>query len=262
MTNETDVLMPAPITYAQSVRYSVRLKCVKWHPAMVAKPGCKKAVSLPVRTTAKSSVSTPWFSTQHAEDIDLKKSLQEAVMEEIKPILPSEWLNTTKFFINPTGRFVIGGPMGDCGLTGRKIIVDTYGGMASVTAARFSGVKIRLVDRSGSLRCACWRREKHRGASGRIAVKSVPLRYRRVAEPTSIMVETFGTEKCLPTVDSLVREFFDLRPYGLIQMLICCTRFTKKLRLTATSVAKLPMENRQSANSLRDAAGLEIIARA
>lgn len=160
------------------------------------------------------------LSTQHSEDID-QKSLQEAVMEEIiKPVLPTEWLTaSTKFFINPTGRFVIGGPMGDCGLTGRKIIVDTYGGMARHGGGAFSGKDPSKVDRSAAY--AARYVAKNIVAAGLADRCEIQVSYAiGVAEPTSIMVETFGTEK-VPSeqLTLLVREFFDLRPYGLIQML-------------------------------------------
>ncbi len=142
-------------------------------------------------------------------------------MEEIiKPILPTEWLNaSTKFFINPTGRFVIGGPMGDCGLTGRKIIVDTYGGMARHGGGAFSGKDPSKVDRSAAY--AARYVAKNIVAAGLADRCEIQVSYAiGVAEPTSIMVETFGTEK-VPSeqLTLLVREFFDLRPYGLIQML-------------------------------------------
>ncbi|MGF0295488.1 methionine adenosyltransferase domain-containing protein, partial [Escherichia coli] len=157
---------------------------------------------------------------QHAEDID-QKSLQEAVMEEIiKPILPTEWLNaSTKFFINPTGRFVIGGPMGDCGLTGRKIIVDTYGGMARHGGGAFSGKDPSKVDRSAAY--AARYVAKNIVAAGLADRCEIQVSYAiGVAEPTSIMVETVGTEKVSSAQLTMpVREFFGLRPFALIQLL-------------------------------------------
>ncbi|SQJ13492.1 S-adenosylmethionine synthase [Salmonella enterica subsp. enterica] len=142
--NETDVLMPAPITYAH--RLVQRQAEVRKNGTLPwLRPDAKSQVTFQYDDGKIVGIDAVVLSTQHAEDID-QKSLQEAVMEEIiKPILPSEWLNTsTKFFINPTGRFVIGGPMGDCGLTGRKIIVDTYGGNGASRRRRPSPVKIRL----------------------------------------------------------------------------------------------------------------------
>jgi hypothetical protein len=188
------------------------------------------------------------LSTQHSEDISLK-DLQEAVMEEIiKPVLPAEWLSaSTKYHINPTGRFVIGGPMGDCGLTGRKIIVDTYGGMARHGGGAFSGKDPSKVDRSAAY--AARYVAKNIVAAGLADRCEIQVSYAiGVAEPTSIMVETFGTEK-VPTeqLTLLVREFFDLRPYGLIQMMVCCSRSTAKLQLTVTSARALPLgSDRQS----------------
>lgn len=256
-TNETDVLMPAPITYAH--RLVQRQAEVR---KMAPRHGCvrmQKARSLSSMTTAKSSVSTPWFSTQHAEDID-QKSLQEAVMEEIiKPILPSEWLNTsTKFFINPTGRFVIGGPMGDCGLTGRKIIVDTYGGMARHGGGAFSGKDPSKVDRSAAY--AARYVAKNIVAAGLADRCEIQVSYAiGVAEPTSIMVETFGTEKVpAEQLILLVREFFDLRPYGLIQMLDLLHPIYKETAAYGHfGRENFPWEKTDKAQLLRDAAGLK-----
>lgn len=159
-------------------------------------------------------------------------------MEEIiKPVLPAEWLNEqTKYFINPTGRFVIGGPMGDCGLTGRKIIVDTYGGMARHGGGAFSGKDPSKVDRSAAY--AARYVAKNIVAAGLADRCEIQVSYAiGVAEPTSIMVETFGTEK-VPTAQLilLVREFFDLRPYGLIQMLDLLHPIYQKRLLMVTLV--------------------------
>jgi len=147
--------------------------------------------------------------------------LREAVMEEIiKPVLPAEWLSKeTKFFINPTGRFVIGGPMGDCGLTGRKIIVDTYGGAARHGGGAFSGKDPSKVDRSAAY--AARYVAKNIVAAGMADRCEIQLSYAiGVADPTSIMVETFGTEKVShDIIIEAVRQFFDLRPYGLQEML-------------------------------------------
>lgn len=256
-TNETDVLMPAPITYAH--RLVQRQAEVRKNGTLPWLRPDAKARSLSSMTTAKSSVSTPWFSTQHAEDID-QKSLQEAVMEEIiKPILPSEWLNTsTKFFINPTGRFVIGGPMGDCGLTGRKIIVDTYGGMARHGGGAFSGKDPSKVDRSAAY--AARYVAKNIVAAGLADRCEIQVSYAiGVAEPTSIMVETFGTEKVpAEQLILLVREFFDLRPYGLIQMLDLLHPIYKETAAYGHfGRENFPWEKTDKAQLLRDAAGLK-----
>lgn len=198
------------------------------------------------------------LSTQHAEDID-QKSLQEAVMEEIiKPILPTEWLNaSTKFFINPTGRFVIGGPMGDCGLTGRKIIVDTYGGMARHGGGAFSGKDPSKVDRSAAYAARCGEEHRCRRLADRCEIQvSYAI---GVAEPTSIMVETFGTEK-VPSeqLTLLVREFFDLRPYGLIQMLDLLHPIYKETAAYGHFGREhFPWEKTDKAALLREAAGLK-----
>ncbi|WCE30142.1 methionine adenosyltransferase [Vibrio sp. SCSIO 43137] len=218
-TNETDVLMPAPITYS--------------HLLVQKQAEVRKNGTLPwLRPDAKSQVTFQYdqgkivgidavvLSTQHCDSISTP-DLREAVMEEIiKPVLPSEWLNKeTNFFINPTGRFVIGGPMGDCGLTGRKIIVDTYGGAARHGGGAFSGKDPSKVDRSAAY--AARYVAKNIVAAGLADRCEIQLSYAiGVADPTSIMVETFGTEKVShDIIIEAVRQFFDLRPYGLQEML-------------------------------------------
>ncbi|MBS0002309.1 MAG: methionine adenosyltransferase, partial [Thioalkalivibrio sp.] len=160
------------------------------------------------------------LSTQHAPEIG-QEQLVEAVMEEIiKPVLGQEWLHEdTRFHINPTGRFVTGGPMGDCGLTGRKIIVDTYGGMARHGGGAFSGKDPSKVDRSAAY--ACRYVAKNIVAAGLAERCEVQVSYAiGVAEPTSIAVETFGTGKVDESqLTALVRKHFDLRPYGILKML-------------------------------------------
>ncbi|MCF7364263.1 methionine adenosyltransferase [Vibrio plantisponsor] len=218
-TNETDVLMPAPITYS--------------HLLVQKQAEVRKNGTLPwLRPDAKSQVTFQYdqgkivgidavvLSTQHCDSISTP-DLREAVMEEIiKPVLPAEWLSKeTKFFINPTGRFVIGGPMGDCGLTGRKIIVDTYGGAARHGGGAFSGKDPSKVDRSAAY--AARYVAKNIVAAGMADRCEIQLSYAiGVADPTSIMVETFGTEKVShDIIIEAVRQFFDLRPYGLQEML-------------------------------------------
>ena len=218
-TNETEVLMPAAITYAHrlmekqaEVRKSGKLAWLR--------PDAKSQVTLKYEDNKIVGVDAVVLSTQHSEEVS-QKEIYEGVMEEIiKPILPSEWLSQqTKYFINPTGRFVIGGPMGDCGLTGRKIIVDTYGGAARHGGGAFSGKDPSKVDRSAAY--AARYVAKNIVAAGLADRCEIQLSYAiGVAEPTSIMVETFGTGKVSNEVlIKLVREFFDLRPYGLIKML-------------------------------------------
>ncbi|MGK2946118.1 MAG: methionine adenosyltransferase [Candidatus Malihini olakiniferum] len=218
-TNETDVLMPAPITYAHRLvqrQAEVRKKgTLPW-----LHPDAKSQVTFQYDNGKIVGIGEVILSTQHAEDI-AQNDLHEAVMEEIiKPVLPSKWLSSsTKFFINPTGRFVIGGPMGDCGLTGRKIIVDTYGGAARHGGGAFSGKDPSKVDRSAAY--AARYVAKNIVAAALADRCEIQVSYAiGIAEPTSLMIETFGTEK-IPAerLTQLVREFFDLRPYGLIQML-------------------------------------------
>lgn len=218
-SNETDVLMPAPITYSHRLvkRQSEVRKdgILEW-----LRPDAKSQVTFAYENGKPVGIDAVVLSTQHCESIG-EKELQEAVMEEIiKPVLPSEWLNAdTKFFINPTGRFVIGGPMGDCGLTGRKIIVDTYGGMARHGGGAFSGKDPSKVDRSAAY--AGRYVAKNIVAAGLAERCEIQVSYAiGVAEPTSISVETFGTGRVdNATLTDLVKAHFDLRPYGLIKML-------------------------------------------
>jgi S-adenosylmethionine synthetase len=219
-SNETSVLMPAPITYA--------------HRLMQRQAEVRKSGLLPfLRPDAKSQVTFRYddkgqpcaieavvLSTQHSPDVS-EKALHEAVMEEIiKPVLPAAWLSDkTQYFINPTGRFIIGGPMGDCGLTGRKIIVDSYGGMARHGGGAFSGKDPSKVDRSAAY--AGRYVAKNLVAAGLVDRCEIQVSYAiGVAEPTSISLNTFGTGKVSDdTMIELVREHFDLRPKGLIEML-------------------------------------------
>jgi S-adenosylmethionine synthetase len=218
-TNETDVLMPAAITLAHrlvkkqaQVRKSGKLPWLR--------PDAKSQVTLRYENNVPVGLEAVVLSTQHQEDVRTK-DLREAVVEEIlKPVLPAKWIDKrTKYHINPTGRFVIGGPVGDCGLTGRKIIVDTYGGFARHGGGAFSGKDPSKVDRSAAY--AARYVAKNIVAAGLAARCEVQLSYAiGVAEPTSIMVETFGTGK-LPDkrLTQIVRAHFDLTPYGLREML-------------------------------------------
>lgn len=257
-TNETEVLMPAPITYS--------------HRLMERQAHVRKTGVLPwLRPDAKSQVTFIYdnhkivgidavvLSTQHAEDI-AQKDLQEAVMEHIiKPVLPAEWLsNNTKYFINPTGRFVIGGPMGDCGLTGRKIIVDTYGGAARHGGGAFSGKDPSKVDRSAAY--AARYVAKNIVAAGLADRCELQISYAiGIAEPTSIMIETFGTEKVsFDIITKVVREFFDLRPYGLIKMLDLLQPFYQQTAAYGHfGREQFPWEKTDKATLLREAAGLK-----
>ena len=257
-TNETEVLMPAAITYAHrlmekqaEVRKSGKLAWLR--------PDAKSQVTLKYEDNKIVGVDAVVLSTQHSEEVS-QKEIYEGVMEEIiKPILPSEWLSQqTKYFINPTGRFVIGGPMGDCGLTGRKIIVDTYGGAARHGGGAFSGKDPSKVDRSAAY--AARYVAKNIVVAGLADRCEIQLSYAiGVAEPTSIMVETFGTGKVSNEVlVKLVREFFDLRPYGLIKML---NLIQPIYRQTAAyghfGREQFPWEKVDRAEELRAAAGLK-----
>jgi S-adenosylmethionine synthetase len=220
-TNETAVLMPAPITYAHRLverQSEMRKKRVlPW-----LRPDAKSQVTLRYENGVVTGIDAVVLSTQH--DPDIKQSdLIEAVMENIlQPVLPKAWLDKCpqhNIHINPTGSFVIGGPVGDCGLTGRKIIVDTYGGAARHGGGAFSGKDPSKVDRSAAY--AGRYVAKNIVAAGLADRCEIQISYAiGVAEPTSISIETFGTAKIdEEKIASLVREHFDLRPYGILQML-------------------------------------------
>ena len=218
-TDETDVLMPAPITLSH--RLVKRQSEVRKSGALPwLRPDAKSQVTLRYEDDRPTGIAAVVLSTQHSPEIPIER-LREAVMEEIlKPVLPSEWIGAdTKFHINPTGRFVVGGPVGDCGLTGRKIIVDTYGGYARHGGGAFSGKDPSKVDRSAAY--AARYVAKNIVAAGLAKRCEVQVSYAiGVAEPTSIMVESFGTSRLSgEQLTALVRRHFDLTPYGLRQML-------------------------------------------
>lgn len=218
-SNETDVLMPAPITYSHRLvqrQAEVRKQgTLDW-----LRPDAKSQLSFRYEDDKPVAIDAVVLSTQHREGIK-HSDLQEAVMEEIiKPVLPQKWLSKdTKYFINPTGNFVIGGPMGDCGLTGRKIIVDTYGGMARHGGGAFSGKDPSKVDRSAAY--AGRYVAKNIVAAGLADRCEIQISYAiGVAEPTSISINTFGTGKISEErLTELVRNHFDLRPVGILNML-------------------------------------------
>jgi S-adenosylmethionine synthetase len=218
-TNETDVLMPAAITLAHRL-VERQAKVRKQGKLPELRPDAKSQVTLRYENDRPVAIEAVVLSTQHSDDISTKK-LREAVTEEILlPVLPKKWLHKgTKFHINPTGRFVIGGPVGDCGLTGRKIIVDTYGGFARHGGGAFSGKDPSKVDRSAAY--AARYVAKNIVAAGLADRCEVQVSYAiGVAEPTSVMVETFGTGKVSrEKLTQLVRRHFDLTPYGLREML-------------------------------------------
>ncbi|MDH4319387.1 MAG: methionine adenosyltransferase, partial [Desulfobulbaceae bacterium] len=217
--NETKVLMPMPITYAHrlvkqqsEVRKAGKLSWLR--------PDAKSQVTIQYVDKKPARIDTVVLSTQHSPDISYE-DLKEAVMEEIiKPILPASMIDAnTKYFINPTGRFVIGGPVGDCGVTGRKIIVDTYGGMGSHGGGAFSGKDPSKVDRSSSYMGRYV--AKNIVASGIATEVEVQVAYAiGIAKPVSVNVNTFGTSKLSDErIVALINEVFDLRPKAIVQQL-------------------------------------------
>jgi len=259
-SNETDVLMPAPITYAHRlVRRQAEVRKNGELPWL--RPDAKSQVTFRYRDGKPAAVDAIVLSTQHAPDI-AQKELYDAVMDLIiKPVIPAEWFHhTTRVHINPTGKFVIGGPMGDCGLTGRKIIVDSYGGMARHGGGAFSGKDPSKVDRSAAY--AGRYVAKNIVAAGLAERCEIQVSYAiGVAEPTSISLDTFGTS----TVDEdlivkLVREHFDLRPWGIITMLDLLRpiyRQTASYGHFGRDDIRLPWEATDKAATLREAAGLK-----
>jgi S-adenosylmethionine synthetase len=218
-SNETSVLMPAPITYAHRlVMRQAQLRKDNVLPWL--RPDAKSQITFRYIDNKPVSVHTVVLSTQHDPSIK-QADLVEAVIEEIiKPVLPEEWIDkNTRFLVNPTGRFVIGGPLGDCGLTGRKIIVDTYGGMARHGGGCFSGKDPSKVDRSGAY--AGRYVAKNIVAAGLAERCEIQISYAiGVAEPIAINVDTFGTGNISEEkIIDLIRQHFDLRPYGIIKML-------------------------------------------
>ncbi len=218
-SNETPVLMPAPITYAHRlVKRQAELRKRGILPWL--RPDAKSQITFKYSNGKPIGIDTVVLSTQHEPQV-AQADLVEAVIEEIiKPVLPEEWIDKhTQYLVNPTGRFVIGGPLGDCGLTGRKIIVDSYGGMARHGGGCFSGKDPTKVDRSAAY--AGRYVAKNIVAAGLAERCEIQISYAiGVAEPTSISVDTFGTGKIKDAhIVELVRRYFDLRPRGLIKML-------------------------------------------
>ncbi|EPZ00659.1 methionine adenosyltransferase [Mannheimia haemolytica] len=256
-TNETEVLMPAPITYAHRLMEQ-QAKVRKSGKLDWLRPDAKSQLTFAYENNKIIGIDAMVLSTQHAEHIS-QKELIEGVMEEIiKPVLPSEWLSqNTKYFINPTGRFVIGGPMGDCGLTGRKIIVDTYGGAARHGGGAFSGKDPSKVDRSAAY--AARYVAKNIVAAGLADRCEIQLSYAiGVADPTSIMVETFGTGKVSNEIlVKLIYQNFDLRPYGLIKMLdLIKPIYRETAAYGHFGREHFPWEKTDKAEALRAGAGL------
>jgi len=260
-SHETDVLMPAPITYAHRlVKRQAEVRKNGTLPWL--RPDAKSQVTFKYEGNKPVGIDAVVLSTQHNPEIE-QGALVEAVMDEIiKPVLPAEWLSKdTKYFVNPTGRFVIGGPVGDCGLTGRKIIVDTYGGMARHGGGAFSGKDPSKVDRSAAY--AGRYVAKNIVAAGLADRCEIQVSYAiGVSEPTSISVETFGTGKVDDArIVELIREHFDLRAGGLVKMLDLLRpiyRNTAAYGHFGREEADFTWEKTDKADALRDAAGLKV----
>jgi S-adenosylmethionine synthetase len=258
-SNETSVLMPMPITYAHrlvkrqsEVRKAGRLLWLR--------PDAKSQVTIEYEDFVPKRIEAIVLSTQHSPDVDYE-DLKEGVMEEIvKPVLPEKMIdNNTKFFINPTGRFVIGGPVGDCGVTGRKIIVDSYGGRGSHGGGAFSGKDPSKVDRSSSYMGRYV--AKNLVAAGIATEVEVQVAYAiGISQPVSINVKTFGTAKIDDArIIELINEFFDLRPKAIIQhldLLRPIYRATAAYGHFGRERAEFTWEKTDKADELREAAGL------
>lgn len=258
-SNETDVLMPAPITYAHRlVKRQAQVRKNGTLPWL--RPDAKSQVTFVYEDGKPVGIDAVVLSTQHSPDVSLK-DLQEAVMELIIwPTLPSEWISKkTQFHINPTGQFIIGGPVGDAGLTGRKIIVDTYGGMARHGGGAFSGKDPSKVDRSAAY--AGRYVAKNIVAAGLADRCEIQVSYAiGVADPTSISIDTFGTGKITDDkLEALVREHFDLRPVGLVKMLDLIRpiyQATAAYGHFGREEDDFTWERTDLADTLRDAAGI------
>ena len=259
--NETDVLMPAPITYAHRlVKRQAELRkngSLAW-----LRPDAKSQVSFRYENGVPVGVDAVVLSTQHSPDIS-QRDIHEAIMEElIKPVLPAHWLTeSTQYHINPTGQFIIGGPVGDAGLTGRKIIVDTYGGMARHGGGAFSGKDPSKVDRSAAY--AGRYVAKNIVAAGLADKCEIQISYAiGVAEPTSISLDTFGSNKVSEDlIVELVRKHFDLRPYGITNMLDLSNtvyRPTASYGHFGREEASFNWERTDKAELLREEAGLNL----
>jgi len=264
-TNETDVLMPMPITLSHRLvkrQAEVRKKGkLKW-----LRPDAKSQVTVKYVDGKPAGIDAVVLSTQHAPGVK-HKTLKEAVIEEIvKPVLPKKWLDrNTKFFINPTGAFEIGGPVGDAGLTGRKIIVDTYGGMARHGGGAFSGKDPSKVDRSAAY--AGRYVAKNIVAAGLAARCEIQIAYAiGIAKPVSVHVDTFGTGVIADSkIAAMVQDIFDLRPKGIVKMLDLLKpvyQQTAAYGHFGRTEKGFTWERTDKAAALRDAAGIKVRATA
>ena len=258
-TNETEVMMPAPIYYSHllvkkqsEVRKSGKLAWLE--------PDAKSQITFRYEDGKPAGIDAVVLSTQHRDTVDLK-DLQEAVMEEIiKPVLPAEWCDAnTKYFINPTGRFVIGGPQGDCGLTGRKIIVDTYGGMARHGGGAFSGKDPSKVDRSAAYLARYI--AKNVVAAGLAQRCEVQLAYAiGVAEPVSVSVDTFGANKISEEqISELIRKNFEMKPGRFVKTLNLLRPIFRKTAAYGhfgRELEEFSWEKTDKAAALREQAGI------
>lgn len=259
--NETNVLMPAPITYSHRL-VEQQSKVRRAGTLAWLRPDAKSQVTLRYQDGKPVGIDALVLSTQHGPDISLS-DLREAVMEHIiKPVLPADWLAacpSENIHINPTGNFEIGGPVGDCGLTGRKIIVDTYGGMARHGGGAFSGKDPSKVDRSAAY---AGRYVAKNIVAAKLADKcEIQVSYAiGVAEPTSISIDTFGTGKIDDRrIEEIVRDVFDLRPYGIVTMLDLIRPIYQQTAAYGHFGRELPdftWEKTDRADALRQAAGL------
>jgi len=258
-TSETAGLMPMPIQYAHLLTKR-QTEMRKSGELSWLRPDCKSQVSVRYQDGRPKEITAVVLSTQHDEEIGYD-ALREAVMETIvKPVLPVEMLSAeTKYFVNPTGRFVIGGPVGDCGLTGRKIIVDTYGGVGRHGGGAFPGKDPSKVDRSAAY--AARYVAKNVVAAGLAEKCEVQLAYAiGIAEPVSVHVETFGTARIDEVrIETQIREHFDLRPKGIIRMLDLLRPIYRKTAANGhfgRDEPEFTWERTDKAEALRGAAGI------
>ena len=260
-SNETPALMPAPIYYAHQLMerqaFLRRKKVLPW-----LRPDAKSQVTLRYRDGRPVAVDTIVISTQHSPEM-MQDRIKEAVIEEIiYPVLPKKWMTAdTRYLINPTGKFVIGGPVGDCGITGRKIIVDTYGGAAHHGGGAFSGKDPSKVDRSAAYMGRYI--AKNIVAAGLAAKCEIQISYAiGVAKPTSVMVNTFGSGKISDQqIAALIEQHFDLRPYAITKALDLLRPIYRKTAAYGHFGREAPeftWERTDKAENLREAAGASI----